>query len=343
MVSASGASSTKCFTGTDRKTTRAIQALTVHLRGEGRVVLFHARPSQLIQYSLNMKQKQIDGLVFSTWVLLFASLIIFVASGAFWYRNIYLNESQIFWSAIENALSTNGVERTQDYSTDATVQTQVTHYSFTPRIASEVTSTHIVQGGQDVVSRAISFPDDEYAVFENVSNAENPQLEKAEGIWTQTGTGDRINGALADSLTNGALVFVGNLPKPKREQLVSIMQGSNMYEIITSSGTREYNGKTAKVYELRLNPEAYNAVLVNYFQMIGMPQYAEQVASTTKDLTTPKIEIAIDPVTRTIYEAGYPKLGESGSHRYSLWGVARSVAVPESAITSDELQKILAD
>jgi len=290
-----------------------------------------------------MKQKQIDGMVFSTWILLLSSLLIFVASGVFWYRSIYLDETRTFWSAIDNALATSGVERTLDYSTEAALQTQVTHFSFAPRIASETTATYKVPEGQEVVSRAIAFSDAEYAVFENVANAENPELKKAEGIWTNTGSGDQITGALADGLTNGTLVFVGNLPKTKRDQLVALMRETKMYEIISSSETKDYSGKTANVYTVRLNPESYNVVLVNYFQMIGMPRFAEQVSSTTTDSVIPMIEIAIDPKTRTIYEAAYPKLGEPGSQMFNLWGVSREVTAPENAVSTDELRKLIGD
>lgn len=289
-----------------------------------------------------MKHKQIDGIVVSTWLLLVAGVLLYAFSGYVWYQNIYLNQDRVFWSAIDGALTTSGVVKEIDYSTDQTTQTQKIMLNFTPTLSSEGGQVFKNQNGQETVSESIAFPKSDFARFASIVNPETPKLKALEGIWANTsGPEGSESKILADHLTNGALILVGNLPKTKRDKLVNMMRDTKMYEVIGVSGKKEYSGKTANVYTVRIKVDSYNTVLTSYFQMIGMPGFAEQVSQSSEDTTDPIIEIAINPSNRQIYEAGYPKVGQAGTEKYSLWGFARQPVAPEESVTATELQKRL--
>lgn len=291
---------------------------------------------------IRMKRKQVNGITVSIWLLLVSSLVLYVFSGVVWWRNVYLDSDRVFWSAIEQALATNGVEKTVDYSSADTTQMQTIHLNFSPTISSTGKVTYKDANGRVANSESIGFAYSDYARYTTIENPELAKLKELEGVWTNTSAGeDTKSKVLADHLTNGALIFFGNFSKPRREQLVETMRNTKMYELIGVSGTKEYDGKIATIYMVRINTDAYNSVMATYFQMVGMPEFAEQISNDSEDSLVPIIEVAINPGNRQIYEAGYPKVGQSGSERYKLWGVVKQPIVPIGAITTEELQKRL--
>ena len=290
-----------------------------------------------------MKHKQLDGLKVSSILLVASGLLIFIISGLMWHNYVYMGDRRIFWDALNNALSSQGVRKTIDLGSGGDIQKQVIDFVFSPSIQSRGVVT-IKNADSEAISEVLVFDNEDYARYVTLTNPEPSALSEIVGQWAQTRSSRDIDSqSLGQQLANGPLVLVGNFNAQKRAELVDTIQSTNAYQLIGKSGTVTVNGKNLIVFKVQIEPNAYNVVLAKYVSMLGLSDTAAQISGSVSasSSTLPVIEIAIDPVARDVVQAGYPSIGQMGTETYELWGVAAKLQKPDSYLTIEQMQEKL--
>jgi hypothetical protein len=284
----------------------------------------------------------VDGLRVSTIMLLAGALILFVFSGYMWNRFILSSDKRIFWDAIGNSLSADGVQIVADDSTDGKLLKATILLDTSGDISVEARSEYKDEIADSVI-KTVSTKEKDYLFYEKNSNTAQPRLKEFEGTWVDISAPDQTESkTLADQFTNGALILTGNLTSSDRKTLVRQMQADEVYTVVKYIGTREIAGVESRVYKIRINSIGFNKSLKSYFKAIGLDQAAAQVGEESgEENLQPEVEIAVDSKRRNITATGYPTLDATGAREYSNWDKVYSFELPTSSISADELQKKL--
>lgn len=282
-------------------------------------------------------KSSVDGVTLSIRLLLVASVLLLLASGGFWLKLVYYRDNRVFWGAVEQALTYQGVTKTQRSAGSE----QRVELTFSPAIGalgySKYTSPNGVTGSESVATMSQDFA--RYTTLQKTDKSTALDTSEIENIWVNTSVeGKKESKLLGDQLTNGLLIFVGTLPHTQRTEFVQKLRSSDVYNVIGDTRTETINRKKATVYRVQINIGAYNRALTEYLKLIGLPETASEVGFGEAE-TSPSFEIAIVPLTREILKVGYPDLSTQTAEEYTGWGVGRQLTPPTETISSTEFQQ----
>jgi hypothetical protein len=286
--------------------------------------------------------KQIDGILFSTKLLVAASVLIFIITGYSAVRFLYFNDTKVFWASIGNALASEGVTKTKDFTEAGVTRKEKATFTLSPLSSYGFTETRATTGEVNR-SESVSSKVKDYARYTEISSQPGgPKLDLSSliNVWTDMSYAELPESKmLGDQLTNGQLVFIGNVPKVKRDVFVTMLRNKQVFIPRTDPVKTTLNGKKVHVFTVEVQVGVYNEALKEYLYLIGLPETAKQVGSGGDLTTNPTFELAVEPLTRTIAASGFPTINSSGADVYSQWGVKRDFVAPKSAISVEELQK----
>lgn len=284
-------------------------------------------------------KKKVDGLAISTGLLIAGAVILFGFSWYMWQKFVYSSDNRVVWGAVEKALSTSGVEIVTDDSTDQNVQKVTFKLDFNGDIGAE-TRTEYKNETIDSVIKTVSTIDKDYLYYERNNNSQYPGLKVLEGQWVDIGIeGQTESKTLADTLTNGSLILSGNMPSSDRKKLIKDMRSEKLYTVIGLSSISDLNGKEVRTYKVKINSVAFSRALATYFKAMGLDQASSEVQQNGDAGLNPVVEMTIEPASRRFIATGYPLIGSVGSRDYSNWGSDYEFEVPNTYISSTELQK----
>jgi hypothetical protein len=287
-----------------------------------------------------MTKKSLDGLRVSAWVLLLSSLVIVGFSVYSWWRFLYLSDSRVFWGAIDQSLQTKGVTKTVRSEDETGLRIERSSIGFSP-LSSQGYSESRTLNGEVSVSESIALFDRDFARYIEIrprDGVESFDTSLLQGVWAETTYPSlRESKTLADQITNGLLVFTGNMNAADRSEFVSQLRDT---QVFTPTYVRDevISGKKTQVYMTSVRVSAYNTALKSYLEKIGLKDTATQVGEGGDGAENPSFEIAIEPISRQIVKSGIPSLSSPASTTYTNWGVTRQLEAPQEYISVDELQ-----
>jgi hypothetical protein len=281
----------------------------------------------------------IDGLKISTWMLVSGALILFIFSGYMWNRYIRGSEESIFWDSMSHALSTSGVEVVADDTEGSNTRKLTIKLDLQDDLSAEARSEYKDDSTNSII-KTVSTKDKDYLYYEKNENSEQPKLKEFEGTWVDiSAEGQTESKSLADQLTNGSLILIGNLSSGDRRALVKMMQTDKAFTVLGTRGTVEIAGKSARVYKIRINSVGYNKALKTYLENIGLSEAASQIGDSAASGLEPEVEIAIDPTKRQVVATGFPILDSIGAREYYNWDTNYTFEFPSESINAEELQQ----
>lgn len=283
---------------------------------------------------------RIDGLKFSTILLLIASLLLFIISSVTYRKFVLMSDRNVFWGAIENSLQLNTVQSTIDQSQDGTVSKSVLTLQFAPELRSQVTSEY-KKDAEHIITTRLATKTQDYQVHDLYKVEGRESLSQIEGKWTETTVDQRGESAvLADDLTTNSLVFMANLDDAARKELMQLIRSSNMYTLKQLQKVEKTNQGEVRTYAVTINTEAYNRVLAMYLDKIGLSVAASEVSIMPSGGDV-DAEVSILSVQRQVYAAGSPAIGAPATRYYELWNVPFVLAQPSSVLSQQEFVELL--
>jgi hypothetical protein len=271
---------------------------------------------------------------------------IIVLSLLIWWNKVYLSNDNVFWGMIESSLSTTGVTKTV---TQSDAQQQITQESQLVLGSQNFAATRITYGQKlqtgetKAVSESIGTATADYVRYSTITSS-GKQVQGAEnvvGLWGKTTYGAK-NNVLSGRLLSGALlntIPIGNLNSSQRTSLVNMMKSKKAYEVDNSKTKHQSkDGQRVYVYTVKLNPQAYAAVLQQFAKdmhfantdSLNPDNYASSAPTT--------ITLSVNPVTRQLTSVTYE---DGTSESFSSYGALKTLNEPTRTISTADLQQRL--
>lgn len=245
---------------------------------------------------------------------------------------------KLFWSAVDQALSTAGVTRTVSQTDDTEDFFQVTKLRYAGKLQSEtaVTLTDKSQGSR-VVSETIGQASADFFVYRELETAAGKLSDAAKDKWTEIPANGNGNQFLADALLNTA-IFTGNFAYGERHELLNLLRESRVYGIMDFvAKDRVVDGRKSTVISMTLNPTSYSGAMKQYLEFLGLTKIAEEFSADLPASQDVQAEVAIEPASRQFVRFGIPTIDAPNAERFSDWGVLEKTETPKPSISFEQL------
>lgn len=277
-------------------------------------------------------------------IFLAASIILLLASGWAWWHFVRSNPERTFYGMIENSLKTQGVTRQVVQENNGQKMEQSVQLSLVPQGVAKG-YTHISQEGlveASVKTENISTPVADYVRYTHIETDQKNVLGKSIdfssllNVWGRTDTAaQQSTGELYGESILG-VVPVGNLSAENRRELMKLIIDDKVYQFGDGIKREVKDGRPVYTYDVKVEPEAYVAMLKVFAKSLGMNQLEQVNPADYKDSEPLAFKLAVDVWSRHLIGVEYSGTGrvESlGGH-----GVQRAVALPADFISIEALQ-----
>jgi hypothetical protein len=277
-------------------------------------------------------------------------LVILLAVGALFWRQVWTNPRNVFSAMIENSLSTRSVAKVtiQDSGPQSLVQ-RLQLQSGQNNIANSRTTLSQNNGGQTakVDTESIGTPSEDYVRYlkieTNQKNDKGKALDFSQiiGQWGRSQRPSQIttSGELYGEAVLGIVPF-GFVPAVQRDSLIRMINEKDIYKIDYSKVQRKIvNGRHIFVYEVEIAPENYVTLLKEFARNQGLSQLESFDPASFKNSPALKAKLSVDILSRQLVKAEFTD--SNRLEEYSGYGANFNVVIPRDTIPVEELQQRL--
>jgi hypothetical protein len=285
-----------------------------------------------------------------SWLCFGLGLALFVIFGWLWYSRVYLSPQHVFWSTIDNSLSSRGLTRHVTQSQSGSTLDQYVNLTFNVSpVAHGVTIIKQEQDGKksSVITESIGTASSDYIRYTTLQPATTRtdgkpyNFSNLQNIWAkgpEGQTGQSSNSFLAEALFG--LVLVGNLGNENRQTLVTQLRDKNVYNVSYDSVKKLHqNGRVIYEYAAKMNIHDFSLIVNRYLSMIGLAEGHKLDPNTYPVDQLSDVTIDIDARAHELTSITYS--GGSRKEVYSGYGIVDLTPLPTKTITTDELQQRL--
>ncbi len=290
------------------------------------------------------------------YVYLIGTLIV-LATAVFWWRQVYTNPKNVFWSAVNNNLSLKSVTTSMEQSSEAQTQKQYVQYSSNGDLKSRY-YMHIKQGPNQVSTETVGTDKADYTRYTQLQAAQDsPNSKKADfsklvNVWAKTENGSdegatnggsrlTVQSILGPSL-GSHLLPVGNLTPQQRKDVVDQMKQGQLYKVSfdTKSVKRtEIDGRKVYIYDLEVRPVAYVAAIKQVAKYMGIHELDDLDPNDYSAFQPIKAKVTIDALSHQLVSSD----NNGQVQKYSGQGAIFIWNEPKQVISGAELRKRLAE
>lgn len=275
--------------------------------------------------------------------LLFASVIILVASAILWWQVVYMSPRNVFNGMLKNNFATSGFTR-QTESDENGLKAKEIGQIQTGGNATVQTRTELNQNGDKVITDAIGTTTQDFVRYSKIdtshkdANGKPIDFSKAVNVWSKTDTG--APGQAFSQMLLG-IVPIGNVSPETRKKLADFTSKHTVFSVdYKSVKTESVNGRKAYTYEVQLLPQTYVEMLKIYGQGIGLSDQVKDLdPKNYVDSEPTDLKLTIDARSRNLVKLSY--VGSDRSEKYSGHGIIKDVKLPTKTIPGQELQERL--
>ncbi len=283
----------------------------------------------------------------ATRVIVLVAALILIVAGWFWWQNVYMSSSNVFWGMINNNLQTASVTRhTLQIGQDRTVD-QLIREQFGPVNAVQTNVTlkqKSAEGDTLVKSETIGTPNNDFSRYVKIStpqkaaNGKPIDTSKVTGVWGKSSDPKPNETSTAQYYRQSIVTIIpyGNFNSQQRQTLVDQMHDHQVYTYEASSvKSVKENNRSAYVYTIKIKPAAYIDLMKTYTKELGLGDLGLDPSSyaNSPDLTA---EITVDKLSRQIVKINYPDSGQSET--VADQNLQQPITLPASTIPINELQ-----
>lgn len=263
-----------------------------------------------------------------------------------WWTRIYTSKSNVFNAMLSNSLSTYGVTKTVQQNDQSGNLNQASQAQFGATNLVEVKTdiNQPTEGGEvKVTTQTLATPSEDFVRYTSIDMpaAEGkPKIDFSPLLkeWGKTAKAEG-GGASFSEATFGIVPF-GNLPAAKRDQLLGIIHGKNVYKTdYSKTEVKHENGRTVYVYSVEVNLQGYAELLKTYDAMLGLKQMQQLNPEDYASSEPIKATFTVDKLSRNLVKIVY----DGGGRDESLagYGIHKPVDIPQNAINRQELESKL--
>ncbi len=277
-------------------------------------------------------------------IIVFA-VIIFGFAGWYWWQNIYMDSTNVFWGMINNNLSIASITKNTSQQSGSQTLDQYIQTQFGDQKASRNLTT-FKQNGSTVKTETLGTLNTDYnrylSIQTNQKTAKGKDINTSSvvGVWAKTdNSGNAAKAQYFKQSVFGGVVPFANLNPDARNQLVELIKSKNVYDISSGSiKSSKENGRSVYVYEVSIKPSAYVEVINELAKYLGLGNTGLD-ASQYAGAPAFKAEFSVDKVSRHLVKVSYPSTGQTET--YNAHGIEQPIAEPKNAISMQSLQERL--
>jgi hypothetical protein len=257
------------------------------------------------------------------------------------------NPEQIFWSAINNSLSTSSVIIEAGQSSEGTTQEQLSQLTFGQHPIAR-TLTILTSGNSVVRTEDLSTPSSEFTRYDSINttkknkNGTPVNFSSVLGVWAKTtptqATTPVVPPVYGQILLGLSLPF-GDLTASEKVQLIEELQTGQVYDTAFPAAKKvTVDGRLAYEYNVTIQPILYIRYMKEYAADMGLHQLDQVNPNTYEGQSAFNVTWTVDVNSREIVRAVY---GNNNVENYGGYGLPVTVSTPTKAITTAALQSRL--
>ncbi len=289
------------------------------------------------------RKRAINGVVA---IFVIAALI----GGYTWYNHVYTSPERVFWSMVDNNLSTKSVTRETSQNDGQATNKGLTQLSFNPTPVVRDTkdiSAQDTSGPVHVVLETISTPKGDYQHYAHIDRAVAQGEQKKDysaiyPLWvdSKNTSSDVFSNLFVNSIF-GPVLF-GNLNKTERSALTKQLHSS--YKVDFSKVKKQNDHRRGTyTYKVDIPMREYTKTANQYARMLNLRKDDQFKASNYSAKDKLSISITVGIMSRQITQIKYSSSGGDMVEKYSGYGIASDVKIPKKTVSYDQLQKAIAN
>ena len=269
-------------------------------------------------------------------------LVLFVASGWIWWKEIYNDPRKVFQDMLGRTMSTRSVvKRVQQQNA---VQSLDQHSKFQSGSTYLVHSTNKLgqaNSQSKVTTESISTLTEDYVRYTEIQTDQKGEsgntldFSNLLGVWSKAqGTGDQISEIML------SVVPFGFVPQDNRSEIVKFINDNKVYDVDYDNVERtSHNGRAVYSYTVAIKASPYIEMLKRFGRAVGLTQL-ESVDSESYSNSPPlQFKLVVDVQSRELVKVEYVDSGRV--EEYLGYGLNLPTALPEETISVEDLQNRL--
>lgn len=285
------------------------------------------------------------------YILTILGIILFIVFGIIWWQKIYKNPERTFWGMFDTSLATSGFTRhIKETSNGLSIDEYEQLELGSKNVAQSITTLN--QTGAQVSQNTISTLTTDYSRYTSIntdvkgSDGKLLNYSKVIDLWSKSAPPaiGRSNDPTTHLFGQAVLgtVPIANLSSIQRANLIKEIHSKHVYTADFSSVRKERQlGREVYVYNVRVQPLAYAALMQNFATDIGIGKVSELDPGNFQTTQPLSLQFTIDVLSRELVGINYT--GSSHTEQYSGYGLQPAIALPIHTISSYNLQQRLAE
>jgi hypothetical protein len=282
----------------------------------------------------------------ATRLLFLLGVAVLIITAWMWWTKIHNSSNNVFWGMINNNLASSGVTRhiyQKNESQELDQYIQLEFGSVNAARGLSIFKQSGNNGGSAVTTETLGIPTSDYNRYVRVKTSDKTADDKTidtskfVGIWAKNDiTANEGDQYFRQSVLT--IVPYGNLSTGARRSLVDFIKDKDVYRMSKPAESKTYNGRSAYVYYIEVNPVAYIESLQKYSKALGIDASGlspEQYANSPPL----KVEFTVDKLSRQLVKIYYPDSQQEET--FMAQGLMPQTKVPSQTVTPEELQKKL--
>ncbi len=264
-----------------------------------------------------------------------------------WWRFVYTSPKNVFWGMIDNSLSTYSITKQTNLNQNAESLNQTTQINLGAQDAVESRVVLTQDDGQnksEVTTENIGFIESDYSRYikinTNQKNAagQTPDFSKLLGVWGKSSSENDQQSPQYFRQSLAGVLPIANLNPEQRAHIISLMHQKDVYVPNYGKVKKEtVDGHSAYTYEVDVNLKPYIETLQDVAKASGLGKIEGLDAEQYNGAPPVKLMITIGKVSRQLMKVKFE--GDGREENYSSFGLARTIASPQGAISLSELQE----
>jgi hypothetical protein len=276
-------------------------------------------------------------------VAVFAALFA-VAGGIFWLEKVYINPEHVFWSMVDNNLSTSSITKSTKQSSSGNVTKELTELAFTSIPAAhdvkEVTATDS-NGTSRIKVESIGTPTDTYQRYLLIdqpakSGKSKANYNKIYAMWLKNGGNAQMSNAqLFNNATFSAFLF-GNLSPQQRSELTTSLKKAYSVDL-NNVVKQKSHGRRSYHYKVSMSLKGYAYAARSYAKDLGLPNASQIDPNNYQASDKVALDVTVDVLSRQLRQVVYTT--NSAVEDYSSYGILSNFKVPAHTVSYNTLQQ----
>lgn len=277
--------------------------------------------------------------------------VLLVAAAFVWCFMVNKSPEKVFWSTIENGLTSHGVTVQSEQANASVSNKQTIRFSFGAENLSHSITT-LSQPGTTVVNEMLGTTTVDYTRYLSIetdqkkANGSDIDFSKLIGVWAKgpTGSNQFFNQAVfgASLPVGGMGVPIGNLPPEARGKLIKQIRDDMVYQIDFAKVKKERSGgRLLYTYDATIEPSAYVSMMKSFSGSVGLHGLDQLDPENYRGQQPFKLKITVDARARQVIQITAEQ--NNSKQTYTGYGIPVQIDPPKNIISGAELQKRLQD